>query len=509
MRAKTTLAAAIVGVSSFAVDSKSLERPVPLSAAVSASPIVQPPADDWGVLDDKVEEHADEEPPPAPPTPKSMIVSIARETWIFSEPSWKSRRIGYLRAGAVVPRQDKAATYRGCKGGWYSIEPRGFVCNKPTAATLDPEHAVAALSGRRPSLDGLPYTYAMSRFPMPPLYARLPSEVQQSSTEPDRGYKLRAHARVQKDPDYVAPPPPDPIPELIADGRLIPGVGDAVRGEGTVSLGQARVRSGFALLATYDHAGRRFGLTTDLALLPLDGTRIVRPSSLRGVRLSDELTLPVAIVMSAEARTWSVHPSGGMMVDRAIAWRAFVPLAQGSRHAGGLKYYETADGSYVRADQVIRIDRFNEAPAWAKGTRKWIDVSILRQTLVAYEGERPVYATIVATGADGIADHEDTKATIQGTFLIHTKHVTVTMDNDEQGEEFDLRDVPFVQYFTDGYALHGAYWHDDFGRPRSHGCVNLAPSDAAWLFGWTDPQVPPAWHAALSLRGGTIVHIHP
>ncbi len=93
--------------------------------------------------------------------------------------------------------------------------------------------------------------------------------------------------------------------------------------------------------------------------------------------------------------------------------------------------------------------------------------------------------------------------------MIHTKHVTVTMDGDETGDEFDLRDVPFVQYFTDGYALHAAYWHDDFGVPRSHGCVNLAPVDAAWLFGFTTPEVPDAWHAALSLKHGTVVFTHP
>jgi hypothetical protein len=82
------------------------------------------------------------------------------------------------------------------------------------------------------------------------------------------------------------------------------------------------------------------------------------------------------------------------------------------------------------------------------------------------------------------------------------------MKSDQRGEEFELDDVPFVQYFTEGYALHGVYWHDDFGRPRSHGCINLSPHDAAWLFAWTDPEVPEHWHAALS-DAGTLVHVHP
>jgi lipoprotein-anchoring transpeptidase ErfK/SrfK len=59
---------------------------------------------------------------------------------------------------------------------------------------------------------------------------------------------------------------------------------------------------------------------------------------------------------------------------------------------------------------------------------------------------------------------------------------------------FELRDVPWIQYFASGYALHGAYWHDVFGIPRSHGCVNLAPIDARYVFFWTDPPVPTGWH---------------
>lgn len=59
---------------------------------------------------------------------------------------------------------------------------------------------------------------------------------------------------------------------------------------------------------------------------------------------------------------------------------------------------------------------------------------------------------------------------------------------------FELRDVPWIQYFASGYALHGAYWHDVFGIPRSHGCVNLAPIDARYVFMWTDPPVPDGWH---------------
>jgi lipoprotein-anchoring transpeptidase ErfK/SrfK len=107
-----------------------------------------------------------------------------------------------------------------------------------------------------------------------------------------------------------------------------------------------------------------------------------------------------------------------------------------------------------------------------------------------------------------MGDPETTTATIRGTFMIHSKHVSGTMDGNEGSDAFDLRDVPYIQYFHEGYALHGAYWHDEFGKTRSHGCVNLAPADAAWLFDWTDPVVPPEWHGAVNREAGTLVYTH-
>ncbi len=446
--------------------------------------------------------------PPQPPAP-IQLVSTARETWIFAKPDWDSRRVGYLRAGAVVRRSEQPAGYRECRVGWYWIEPEGYVC-VGSRASLELDHPVAALSTTRPRFDGLPYQYVQSRYPTPPLYARLPSVAEQQRTEPARKYFLRKHRRRQKDPNYVAPPPADPIPDRLQQGQVLPGLAGQDRGSQQLVLGQARVRSGFALLANFEHQGRRFGLTTELALIPLDRTRLVRQTAFHGVRLSDEFALPVAFVRSKYANRYRPHqPSGQFAADGRLPWRKALALTGVSRRVRRHLYYEVVDGSWVRADRVVRIERFEKAPKWAKQGRKWVDVSILRQALVAYEGLRPVYVTLVSTGADGLKDHKESHATIQGTFLIHTKHVSVTMDGDEQGDEFDLRDVPFVQYFTEGYALHGTYWHEDFGRPRSHGCVNLAPIDAAWLFRWTTPVVPDGWHAALSLTKGTVVHIHP
>ncbi len=444
---------------------------------------------------------------PANAVDESVIASTARETWIFAEPSRKSRRIGYLRAGAVTPRSAKNAGTAGCRGGWYQIEPRGFVCHGKNA-TKDRFHPVVEASKKRPGKDGLPYDYVMSRTPTPPLYARIPTESEQARHEPDMRFHQRKLAGLKSDPSFVPLPEPGPVPPVLLYGRPAPGLTDGKpRGPEDTYLGQARVRSGFALLAQFEQDDRPFGLTTDLTVVPLDRVRWVKPSSFRGLTLDNEITLPVAFVMKKRATRYEEVDGGRMKAGPTLGFREAVALT--GRSVKGGAFLEAKDGTFVRAEDVRKVEPMTRAPTWAKEGRKWVDVSILEQSLVAYEGEKPVYVTLVSTGADGLGDPKETHSTIQGVFLVHTKHVTTTMDGEDVGDEFDLRDVPFVQYFNEGYALHGAYWHDDFGTPRSHGCINLAPNDASWLFAWTTPDVPEGWHAALSLKKGTIVYTHP
>jgi lipoprotein-anchoring transpeptidase ErfK/SrfK len=75
---------------------------------------------------------------------------------------------------------------------------------------------------------------------------------------------------------------------------------------------------------------------------------------------------------------------------------------------------------------------------------------------------------------------------------------------------YSIDDVPYVMYFQLAYAFHSAFWHDRFGRPKSHGCVNMSPRDARWFFGWATPRLPVGWHGAYPLEGQpqTWVHTH-
>jgi lipoprotein-anchoring transpeptidase ErfK/SrfK len=146
----------------------------------------------------------------------------------------------------------------------------------------------------------------------------------------------------------------------------------------------------------------------------------------------------------------------------------------------------------------------------AAATERWIDIDLGTQVLVAYEGTKPVFATLVSTGRGA-------NATPPGVHRIWVKLRASDMENladeddDSDHDRFSIEDVPYVQYFDRGVALHGAFWHRDFGRPHSHGCVNLAPRDASWLFGFTAPHLPLGWDAVLpiDLEPGTVVRVRP
>ena len=133
-------------------------------------------------------------------------------------------------------------------------------------------------------------------------------------------------------------------------------------------------------------------------------------------------------------------------------------------------------------------------------------VDLGRETLVVYRGERPIYATLVSTGVEG---HD----TPEGEFTIRRKLISDTMANLGQDASSDdryrIEDVPWTQYFEGSIALHAAFWHAQYGIPRSHGCVNLAPADAQYVFRHTWPEIPEGWHGVSTegtrLRGSRVL----
>jgi lipoprotein-anchoring transpeptidase ErfK/SrfK len=142
-------------------------------------------------------------------------------------------------------------------------------------------------------------------------------------------------------------------------------------------------------------------------------------------------------------------------------------------------------------------------------TERWIDVDLNQQSIVAYEGTKPVFASIVSTGK---GPPKSDFATPVGVHRIWVKIFTTKMDNLEKEDvekHYALEDVPWVQFFDKAVALHGAFWHHDFGHIHSHGCVNLAPLDARWLYAFTAPHLPIGWSAVYPTKGelGTVVRV--
>jgi hypothetical protein len=177
---------------------------------------------------------------------------------------------------------------------------------------------------------------------------------------------------------------------------------------------------------------------------------------------------------------------------------------------GDAGFVVLGDGTLVRETDVLLI--MPSAPPEGVGEgERWIDIDLGHQVLVAYDGTRPRYVTLVSTGRSRTPSPELDYRTPAGLHRIRGKHLTSTMDNDEPGAPpYSLEDVPYVMYFKGAYAFHSAFWHDRFGRPRSHGCVNLAPRDAKWLFNWAGPDLPESWHggSATEDNPGTWVYVH-
>jgi lipoprotein-anchoring transpeptidase ErfK/SrfK len=117
-------------------------------------------------------------------------------------------------------------------------------------------------------------------------------------------------------------------------------------------------------------------------------------------------------------------------------------------------------------------------------------VRLDEQLLVAYESGQIVFATLISTGGKRLSG---TYTTPVGNFLTYHKRPTRHMAaGDIASNGFDLPGVPWVSYITEsGISFHGTYWHNDYGRPHSHGCINMSPSAAKWLYRWTTPFVPP------------------
>ncbi|HEX7671022.1 MAG TPA: L,D-transpeptidase family protein [Polyangiaceae bacterium] len=301
-----------------------------------------------------------------------------------------------------------------------------------------------------------------------------------------------------------------------ADKRLHEVKLDELSADADAILAKRMVKGFYvAVDREFNWNGRPWYKTTKGLVAPADRFWVTQGPEFKGVELDGErLALPIGWTYgfqkvrgkyTLDAATQKLTPSGSLESKGVVA------LTGKETTVGGKKYVETKDGAWVLATQ-LRITTPGPPPADIGPTERWIDVNLTTETLVAFEGTRPVFATLISSGKESKIKDKDHR-TPTGDYRIREKHVTTTMDGDGSAAgdlPYSIEDVPFVMYFHRSYALHGAFWHSNYGVQMSHGCVNLAPLDAKWVFLFTEPRLPEGWHGVWSTTAhpGSRVVVH-
>ena len=412
--------------------------------------------------------------PVAEAQPRASDVSVGNDALVPLDPEVRSMEV--VEDGAVVRAEPREGAARrgtivlgtrapvrrrvrgtGCPTGvWVELGDEAYVCESSLAPSRALPSGVA-----QPAMEGgwtLPFSYAFVGFDA-----------------------TRAYARPE---DYAA----DDYLEAYGEG-----FGLALRGR--------TVRDGTGFVIT--RSGR---------YVPEDGLRFVRASEFVGVSLTDGAALDAAWALRERVSVRSAARGGRellrlrrldrvrVLAEERGAWRIAVPV-------------QVADASapsevigYVGVRDLVRA-RVTARPAEVGAEERWLDVDTATQTLVAYEGDRPVYATLVSTGRPGRATE-----TPLGVHRIWVKLATSDMDDlqrEDVERNYRIEAVPWVQFFERSNGLHAAFWHDRYGTKHSHGCVNLSARDARALFDFTAPHLPPGWSAILPTahEQGSVVRV--
>jgi hypothetical protein len=388
---------------------------------------------------------------------------------------------GRIRHGQRVPVKFKVRRDGCSRGNWYETPSGGFICNTHGFAITKSSEPAPGV--RPPRLDRpLPYTYLKLTLKPALQFERVPSADELKAAE--KGLK---------------------------EGTELPGVVASTK-KGAYYVAVDREET--------SRKGGKFFRTTLGYYVSAAGTEVVEGSTMHGELLSPdkdtplarrsvagEHGLPLAFVYREQTPVHCLQKDKNKK-DKKSKEKSLRRCGVADKHgrfrvAGETtvegKTYVLSPGGHAVERSLVRVaDRLERPKAVPKG-EKWVHFDLPEQTVVAYEGDRPVFASLISSGKEG---HE----TPAGTYRIYLKYISDRMSGDDPVDgPYDIGEVPWVMYYKDSFAVHGAYWHDVFGVTRSHGCTNLAPADARWLLLWTEPEVPPGWHGRY-VREGTVFH---
>ncbi|AKQ68877.1 hypothetical protein A176_005789 [Myxococcus hansupus] len=388
------------------------------------------------------------EPHAIPFAPDAGSLRVRRSIVVRQEPRQNSPSLGTVAQDMRVRWQGETAIRGPDCEAWVQIEPRGWVCERYLEANF-----------REPRVRELPKLREGEL--TPGIYARVVGKRV-------RAYPSLAQARARRK-------------------------GVLLKGSVTVQLrGQVRIRR------------KTYWRTTEGQYLEARVLREYRPSAFEGVNAEAIAELPPTFAW-AQSRT---RPSASVEVKLAPDAKAARETVLPPRTLVAVKelsedghWVSIAEGHWVARDD-LHVAWFTHAPPEVAPGSRWLDVDLDAQVLVAYEGERPVYATLISSGKQGTD-------TPEGLFRIWIKFAEADMTGSGTAgnETYRVATVPWTMFFQDDYALHTAYWHDRFGEPMSHGCVNLSPKDARLLYAWAAPEVPTGWsmvHATADTPGSWV-----
>jgi LysM repeat protein len=234
------------------------------------------------------------------------------------------------------------------------------------------------------------------------------------------------------------------------------------------------------------------GLTTD-ELARANG--ITDPTR---IYVGQRLVIPTpGAYSSSSAATTAASPAGSSYVVKRGDTLSRIAQIHGVSAQALAQTNGIANPSKIYVGQVLSIPGSGQSSATSSsysqpsssgaGGARWIDINLTTQRLTAYEGNRAVFSAAVSTGIWRYP-------TVVGKFRIYHRVLSQTMDGRRLGFNYVLHNVPYVMYFYRDYAIHGTYWHSNFGTPMSHGCVNMSTPDAKWLYNWSSY--------------GTLVNVH-
>ena len=446
--------------------------------------------------------------------------------WIYKDPARSRFPVGYLRGGqSVALRGAEPRGHSRCPGGWFEVIPAGFICLE-SGVSVEPTRYNLAMQSLAARSGAYPFDYGISRGIT--AFRRIPKS----------GEGLGLSQRGPLDATFIdtdmldaAGLAPTPLPWFLENGG-------SVARENEERLVRREVPMGtlLSLVSRFDADGASFYQAADGTIVPSTGVELLRRSAFAGIRLSATRSLPLAwprasssvLRLTETCRQKLARDMPPKVVGRLSApihvrrtcfeatpdelpARSPITLTGQRVVVDGKPLLETEDGGWVSSSNMYLALAENPKHALAHAADKWIHFSIQQGTLVSYEGEQPVFATLASPGNGESNSDGRRRLTPKGTFRINFKHLADDMSREEGEHRSEWKaDVPFAMYFKHPYGIHVSYWHEQFGEPMSGGCINVSPLDGRTLFDWTDPPLPEGWFGVGSSKEfglGTVVHI--